>query len=164
LRQPTLDSGLGFQVNVLDIFCCSLFAWKRTTLRYVPARTLASNERVSLLSRNVQRFRGGLVCKAHRLLYHSTLGLRVIKKKGEVSGFNFICFSFQRLGCRVRATFLYVPERTLASKERHRWIGAVRFRAKREAWCREARDRGERERENRLHAPFALHAPIQWAM
>jgi len=34
-----------------------------------------------LLYRNVQRFRGGLVFKAHRLLYHSTLGLRVIKKK-----------------------------------------------------------------------------------
>ena len=31
--------------------------------------------------RNVQRFRGGLAFKAHRLLYHSTLGLRVIKKK-----------------------------------------------------------------------------------
>jgi len=30
----------------------------------------------------VQRFRGGLVFKAHRLLYHSTLGSRVIKKKG----------------------------------------------------------------------------------
>jgi len=30
---------------------------------------------------NVKRFRGGLVFKAHRLLYHSTLGLRVIKKK-----------------------------------------------------------------------------------
>ena len=30
---------------------------------------------------NVQRFRGGLVFKAHRLLYLSTLGLRVIKKK-----------------------------------------------------------------------------------
>jgi hypothetical protein len=30
---------------------------------------------------NVQRFRGGLVFKAHRLLYHSTLGLRVIKKE-----------------------------------------------------------------------------------
>jgi len=29
----------------------------------------------------VQRFRGGLVFKAHRVLYHSTLGLRVIKKK-----------------------------------------------------------------------------------
>ena len=26
-------------------------------------------------------FRGGLVFKAHRLLYHSTLGWRVIKKK-----------------------------------------------------------------------------------
>ena len=30
---------------------------------------------------NVKRFRGGLVFKAHRLLHHSTLGLRVIKKK-----------------------------------------------------------------------------------
>ena len=30
----------------------------------------------------VKRFRGGLVFKAHRLVYHSTLGLRVIKKKG----------------------------------------------------------------------------------
>ena len=29
----------------------------------------------------MQRFRGGLVFKAHRRLYHSTLGLRVIKKK-----------------------------------------------------------------------------------
>jgi len=29
----------------------------------------------------VKRFRGGLVCKAHRLLYHSTPGLRAIKKK-----------------------------------------------------------------------------------
>ena len=34
-----------------------------------------------VLHRNVQRFRGGLVFKAHRILYHSTLGLRVIKKK-----------------------------------------------------------------------------------
>ena len=28
-----------------------------------------------------ERFRGELVFKAHRLLYHSTLGLRVIKEK-----------------------------------------------------------------------------------
>ena len=28
-----------------------------------------------------KRFRSGLVFKAHRLLYHSTLGLRVIKKR-----------------------------------------------------------------------------------
>ena len=34
-----------------------------------------------LLYRNVQRFRGGLVFKAHRLLYHSSLGSRVMKKK-----------------------------------------------------------------------------------
>jgi len=32
-------------------------------------------------SGNETRFRGGLAFKAHRLLYHSTLGLRVIKKK-----------------------------------------------------------------------------------
>ena len=59
-------------------------------------------EREQLLHRTVQRFRGGLVFKAHRLcvslnsrlesnkeekkkgayeVYHSTLGLRVIKKK-----------------------------------------------------------------------------------
>ena len=35
-----------------------------------------------LLRRNVKWFRGRFVFKAHRLLYHSTLGLRVIKKKG----------------------------------------------------------------------------------
>ena len=32
----------------------------------------------------MKRFRGGLVFKAHRLLYHSTLGLSVIKKKKTV--------------------------------------------------------------------------------
>jgi len=40
---------------------------------------------LQVASRNVDTrlglARGGLVCKAHRLLYHSTLGLRVIKKK-----------------------------------------------------------------------------------
>ena len=34
----------------------------------------------------MDRFRGGLVCKAHRLVYHSTLGLRVIRKKTNVPG------------------------------------------------------------------------------
>ena len=33
-----------------------------------------------LLRRNVKRFRGGLVFKAHRLLYHSTLDSKVIIK------------------------------------------------------------------------------------
>jgi len=32
---------------------------------------------------NVKRFRGGLVFKVNRLLYDSTLGSRVIKKKKE---------------------------------------------------------------------------------
>jgi len=34
-----------------------------------------------LLRINIKRFRGGLVFKAHRLVYHSTLVLRVIKNK-----------------------------------------------------------------------------------
>ena len=38
-----------------------------------------------LLYRNVQRFRGGLACKAHRLLYHSSLGLRIIQKEKKRS-------------------------------------------------------------------------------
>ena len=33
------------------------------------------------VSDNVQRFRGGLAFKVHRLMHHSTLVLRVIKKK-----------------------------------------------------------------------------------
>jgi len=52
------------------------------------------------------RFRGGLVFKAHRLLYHSTLGLRVIKKK--VHGCTIARFAFREsgLGCQVSgATF-----------------------------------------------------------
>ena len=35
----------------------------------------------ALLYRNVQWFRGGLVFKAHRRVYHSTLGSRDIKQK-----------------------------------------------------------------------------------
>jgi len=33
----------------------------------------------------VQRFRGGLVFKAHRLVYHSSVGLRVIKKRRRIT-------------------------------------------------------------------------------
>jgi hypothetical protein len=35
----------------------------------------------------MQRFRGALVSKAHRLVYHSTLGLRAITKKTKVEDF-----------------------------------------------------------------------------
>ena len=37
-----------------------------------------------LLGKNVERFRGGLISKAHAELNHSTLGSRVIKKEKEV--------------------------------------------------------------------------------
>ena len=37
-------------------------------------------------SRNVERFRGGLVFEAQRLSYHSTLGWIVIKKKEKKGG------------------------------------------------------------------------------
>ena len=43
--------------------------------------TKSATDRVQI---NVQQYRGGLVFKAHRLVYHSTLGLRVIKKKKEL--------------------------------------------------------------------------------
>jgi len=43
-----------------------------------------------LLSRNVKRFRGGLVFKAHRRVYHSTLGLRVSNKEAEEGSAHFI--------------------------------------------------------------------------
>ena len=46
-----------------------------------PHRSVLFSIEEQLLRRNVERFRGGIVCKAHRLLYHSTLGLRVTKKK-----------------------------------------------------------------------------------
>ena len=47
-----------------------------------------------LLRRNVNRFREGLVFKADRLLYHSTLGLRGIKKKKTL--FVCLCLTLSR--------------------------------------------------------------------
>ena len=57
--------GLGFPVNLTPVHPAD------------PRSTV-------LLSRNVEQFRGRLVFQAHRLVYHSTLGLRVIKKKKKV--------------------------------------------------------------------------------
>ena len=45
-----------------------------------PSRT-CNESKEQPLGRNMKRFRGGLVFKALRLVYHSTLGSRVIKKK-----------------------------------------------------------------------------------
>ena len=51
-----------------------------------------------------QRFRGGLVFKAHRLLYHSTLGLRVIKK--EKKGFECLVGGVEDDDCVARRAHL----------------------------------------------------------
>ena len=49
------------------------------------ARTEGSTtlQKYQLLHRNVQWFRGGLVLMAHRLVDHSTLGLKAMKKRRE---------------------------------------------------------------------------------
>ena len=55
-------------------------AYHRPYGSYRPGSAIGDIQ-VQLLHRNVQRFRGVLVFKAHKLLRHSTLGVRVIKKK-----------------------------------------------------------------------------------
>ena len=50
----------------------------------------------------VKRFRGRLVFEARRLVYHSTLGLRVIKKKKKKKG--WVCrYRRKEVVCRVRS-------------------------------------------------------------
>ena len=59
-----------------------------------------------LLSRKVQRFRGGLVFKAGRLVYHSTLGSRVIKQttcdEGAAGEAAVVRHSVQQLGSHMQ--------------------------------------------------------------
>ena len=45
-----------------------------------PCKT-ATSKHLAVGTPPVKRFRGGLVFKAHRLVYHPNLGSRVIKKK-----------------------------------------------------------------------------------
>ena len=54
----------------------SVFARSRSSVQFSILRTTTSQI--------VKRFRQGLVLKVDRLLYHSTLGSRVIKKKRKV--------------------------------------------------------------------------------
>ena len=57
-------------------------ACTRSLARIATADAIGKQDTIpQLLSRNVKRFRRGLVFKAHRLVHHSTLGWRVIKKK-----------------------------------------------------------------------------------
>jgi len=62
-----------------------------------------------LLHKIMQRFRGGLVFNAHRLLYHSTVGLREKKKKKKISSFFFETVLFLE-GCEAERDS--PPERT----------------------------------------------------
>ena len=47
---------------------------------------------------NVKWFRGGLVFKVHRLLCHSNLASRVIKREREVVGFMVLIFIVSGFG------------------------------------------------------------------
>ena len=54
---------------------------EKRAVRHPPEPHLSGRER---LAKNAERFRGGLIFKAHGLLYHSTPGMRVIKKKKKL--------------------------------------------------------------------------------
>ena len=58
--------------------------WKLTFDERVVVHRVHFSIQEQVLIKNVERFWGGLVLKVHRLLYHSTLGSRVITKKERV--------------------------------------------------------------------------------
>ena len=76
IRQSGSDSGLGSQEKVREL---SVGVTSSLGSGRVLSVQLSIQEH--LVDRVVNRFQGGLVFQAHRLLYHSTLGSRVIKKK-----------------------------------------------------------------------------------
>jgi len=61
---------------------------------------------------DVQRFRGGLVFKAHRRLYHSTLGVRVRQPKTKVSVKCLSVSVFQRVRGAVHCEPGFLPKST----------------------------------------------------
>ena len=85
--QSRPDSGLAFRYKSLKHFMLFPLRLKAVRTRSDDSRMVGTasapkgnNSDLRGFRRNVKRFRGGLVFKAHRLLHHSTLGLRVIKK------------------------------------------------------------------------------------
>ena len=76
----------------------------------------------------MKRFRGGLVFKAHRLVYHATLGLRVIKKREKSRSHRCLAKREQlerfleRHGQNPAMTVLCVPH----SLDIGAWAGAMR--------------------------------------
>jgi len=106
------------------------------------------------------RFRGGRVSEAHRLLYHSTLGLIVIKKKKKVRLRNQACsFRVQGLGFRVWGLGSGVRVQGLGRRASARRVQGLREREEagvrnRQGWGRE---RGE------MHAGSAGGFMVQGA-
>ena len=93
------DSVFGFRVSGFR------FGIWGAGFRWVLQQPLCPDQRVPDL--HLKRFRGGLVFKAHGVLYHSTPGSRVIKKKKKISSpafgfrgphFGGLCFGIRFLG------------------------------------------------------------------
>jgi hypothetical protein len=51
---------------------------------------------------NMHLFRGGLVSKAHRLFYYSSLGVRIVKKKQRVQSTGMGCVGIDTSGMEAR--------------------------------------------------------------
>ena len=86
IPQPSSPNSLSFSLSLTHTDthtqALTLSLSRARALFFSLSRSLASRLSCDFLKGpNVVRFRGGLVLKAHRLLYHPTLGLRVIKKK-----------------------------------------------------------------------------------
>jgi len=88
-----------FLMSEVPLFACFLKNNAMINLKNVAPSVVSGTLDETHQHRNVKRFRGGLVFKAHRLSDHSTLGLRVIKKRRSYS-------HLQRL--RVARSFLRV--------------------------------------------------------
>ena len=66
-------------------------------------RETLEGQRDVLLRRNAKQLQGGLIFKAHRRVYQSTLGLRVVKKKKQAMHVKIFVFGsrVQGIGWRV---------------------------------------------------------------
>ena len=77
ITEKVSSLGAHGRVRILDTH-----TWGVLDTRMCVSDTLISvSVQEQLLRRNIKRFRGGLVFKAHRRLYHSTPGWRVVTKK-----------------------------------------------------------------------------------
>ena len=66
---------------------CARYPCRDHFKSYEPSPDMRGNSiSEQLLRRNAKRFRGGLVVKAHRLVYHSTLSRVIKKKKKKIRG------------------------------------------------------------------------------